>query len=348
MIRGTYLILISSLLVSAHGLLHADLLSTDSYVIGSAPTQGQYEETGLNNQPTNLVNFGFANGGYNQGTGTAQFQATTISLNATNGNSGGKVIYNAAPLDGFYRSVARAVVPLPSAGTYYMSYTVNRGDIPAAGGDGFCLAGFGNFIAPENGPTSGFLAGIWVGFAQNPANTGSFGDLVIRTRTTTGQTAEDIVLVDGAVNSTANLTYTVIVRVDIVSGAADPISWWLNPSDFKNGDAGLTASSAASGTSNSYSFGSPADLQRLNYAARDWNGNVFMDEPRLTNCVSGLVIESDFLLGDINLDGVVDLLDVQPFVALIASGEFQIEGDINGDGVVDLLDVQGFIELLTG
>ncbi len=54
------------------------------------------------------------------------------------------------------------------------------------------------------------------------------------------------------------------------------------------------------------------------------------------------------LLGDVNLDGVVSLLDVDPFVGLISEAEFQAEGDINGDGVVNLLDVDPFVALLTG
>lgn len=55
-----------------------------------------------------------------------------------------------------------------------------------------------------------------------------------------------------------------------------------------------------------------------------------------------------FVLGDVNRDGVVDLLDVAPFVELIGSGQFQVEADVNGDGSVDLLDVAPFIELLGG
>ena len=54
------------------------------------------------------------------------------------------------------------------------------------------------------------------------------------------------------------------------------------------------------------------------------------------------------LRGDVNRDGVVNLLDVQPFVELLTSGEFQLEADINLDGVVDLLDVAPFIDLLSG
>ena len=54
------------------------------------------------------------------------------------------------------------------------------------------------------------------------------------------------------------------------------------------------------------------------------------------------------LLGDVNMDGTVDLLDVQPFVDLIVNGIFQAEGDFNVDGTVDLLDVQPFVDILLG
>lgn len=51
-------------------------------------------------------------------------------------------------------------------------------------------------------------------------------------------------------------------------------------------------------------------------------------------------------LGDVNLDQVVNLLDVAPFVELISSGKFLSQADINQDGEVNLLDVAPFVELL--
>ncbi len=60
-----------------------------------------------------------------------------------------------------------------------------------------------------------------------------------------------------------------------------------------------------------------------------------------------LTLNTKVLLGDVNQDGVISLLDVQPFVLLVTDSEFQIEADINRDGFVDLLDVQPFVELLT-
>ena len=55
----------------------------------------------------------------------------------------------------------------------------------------------------------------------------------------------------------------------------------------------------------------------------------------------------EVVVGDINCDGVIDLLDVDPFVELLTSGQFDEKADINGDGVVDLLDVNPFVALLT-
>ena len=52
------------------------------------------------------------------------------------------------------------------------------------------------------------------------------------------------------------------------------------------------------------------------------------------------------LLGDVNLDGIVNLLDVIPFVVRLTNGSFQIEADCNVDGTVNLLDVDPFIDIL--
>lgn len=54
----------------------------------------------------------------------------------------------------------------------------------------------------------------------------------------------------------------------------------------------------------------------------------------------------DFLLGDVNLDGAVNFLDISPFIAVLAANGFQLEADINGDGSVNFLDISPFIGLL--
>ena len=56
----------------------------------------------------------------------------------------------------------------------------------------------------------------------------------------------------------------------------------------------------------------------------------------------------EVLHGDVNRDGVVNLLDVALFVELVSQSLFQPEADVNKDGVVNLLDVQPFVDLLAG
>ena len=58
-------------------------------------------------------------------------------------------------------------------------------------------------------------------------------------------------------------------------------------------------------------------------------------------------LHDDSLPGDVNEDGVVDLQDVQPFVHLLTSGDFNINADVNNDGVLNLADVAPFVALLT-
>ena len=64
--------------------------------------------------------------------------------------------------------------------------------------------------------------------------------------------------------------------------------------------------------------------------------------------IATINIGKAFLLGDVNCDGVVDLLDVNPFVELLTNGGFSPKADINQDGILDLLDVNPFVQLLTG
>ena len=58
--------------------------------------------------------------------------------------------------------------------------------------------------------------------------------------------------------------------------------------------------------------------------------------------------EAGGLLGDVNCDGVVDLLDIGPFVDLIVTGDFSAKADFNSDGMIDLLDVGPFVDSITG
>lgn len=53
------------------------------------------------------------------------------------------------------------------------------------------------------------------------------------------------------------------------------------------------------------------------------------------------------LLGDANQDGVVNFLDITPFIAIISGSGFLAEADVNEDGSVDFLDITPFIAILS-
>ena len=56
----------------------------------------------------------------------------------------------------------------------------------------------------------------------------------------------------------------------------------------------------------------------------------------------------DVLLGDINLDGVVNVDDVEPFVLILMTADFQEEADIDRNGIVNQSDTIPFLEILLG
>ena len=50
-----------------------------------------------------------------------------------------------------------------------------------------------------------------------------------------------------------------------------------------------------------------------------------------------------FSLGDMNLDGAVNGLDIDPFVHAVVFDPFNLRGDMNRDGIVTGLDVAPFV-----
>ena len=72
------------------------------------------------------------------------------------------------------------------------------------------------------------------------------------------------------------------------------------------------------------------------------------------HALNGIQIVGDFptgprpvLLGDANIDCVVDFFDITWFIRVLSSGTFQAEADMDGNGVVDFFDIQPFIEILS-
>ena len=53
-------------------------------------------------------------------------------------------------------------------------------------------------------------------------------------------------------------------------------------------------------------------------------------------------------MADINDDGTVNGLDVDPFVDVLLNGSYQIEADMNGDLAINGLDVDPFVTAVVG
>ena len=59
-------------------------------------------------------------------------------------------------------------------------------------------------------------------------------------------------------------------------------------------------------------------------------------------------VSEKVMKGDVNDDGTIDLLDVDPFVRAIANNCYDPNADVNGDGDDNLLDVAPFVALFAG
>ena len=57
-------------------------------------------------------------------------------------------------------------------------------------------------------------------------------------------------------------------------------------------------------------------------------------------------ILADSLLGDVNLNEMVDFSDIVPFVEVLTAGSYQHEADCDRNGAVDFGDIPEFIEIL--
>jgi hypothetical protein len=83
-------------------------------------------------------------------------------------------------------------------------------------------------------------------------------------------------------------------------------------------------------------------ILEVDHVAGDIDGDIGVDDLNFDQA------EGTVLLGDVNLDGEVNGLDVEPFVGLVTGGEFQVEADMNEDGTVNGLDVDPFVVAVVG
>ncbi len=292
--RSVHALAIAAMTVGASVAAHAATIASDSYLIGSNPSAGQYAAgTSLASQAA-VTAFGFKN--TTGGSGTAQYQSQTLGLVNTlagaDSASSGKVGYINPNVTTLTRSTAHNLNAVANSSTYYVSHLVNLGTWSgtAAAGQRALLTGFGNATAPTNTGTGTSMTGLEFGFSQDgtAASTTAGGSLVIRYNN--AGTSADQILLDGTVSSVQNLTYLVVARIDVTAGT-DNVTWWVNPTDATD-DSTLSSSALATGTFAGNVVNSGADFGRLNYYSVGWGNSVgasgFFDEARLSTDLAGL------------------------------------------------------------
>ena len=264
----------------------AQVLASDSYKIGP----GDYVAGGGLDGQSSFADFGFDT---TWSSGTANHVPDTISLDG--GPSGkAKFIPNTTFSTNFRRSQRRLDAPAqvtPSGNTYYQSHLVNAGGLAPNGraDEGYAYVGFGGFADQEAlESTDNFLLGAFVGF--DDGDTGAADDnidLVIRSRTGTGGAggASSTILA----SNVANNTFNVVMALEF-NNPTDEIRWWLDPTDFFNGEAGLTATASASGTIPGFQLSASSDMQWLSVVTKAWDRSFFWDESRLAGDVASLRI----------------------------------------------------------
>jgi len=104
-----------------------------------------------------------------------------------------------------------------------------------------------------------------------------------------------------------------------------------------------------------YNFGVPGvtpyvpawtDIPLVNYTPDDYAANTPLQFGFLLYTV--MTITAEPLIGDVNRDDIVNLLDIVPFVDIVTTlpSPYQTEGDLNRDGQVNLLDINPFVDAI--
>lgn len=270
----------------------ASILAKDSYngyTAGGLNGQSSTESVGFSGAwSVSSANLGVETGGIldgNPASGQGKFTASTA-------------------FSSFFRSARQDLQPQvdPPSNTFYMSHLVNAGTLAQGGraDEGYAFVGFGDFTAQATiEGTANFLGGAFVGYVDSATNPEGV-DLVIRSRTgaAAGSIGDELLVADAQ-----NTTYQVVMALEY-NNPGDEIRYWLNPTNFSNGEAGLTASSALSGTIPGFQLGAASSMNDLSVLTYEFDRSFFWDESILASSVAALPEPTGALLAAVSLLGL--------------------------------------------
>ncbi|TWT93425.1 hypothetical protein Pla108_39190 [Botrimarina colliarenosi] len=280
MIRQLTLCLATAALAVAGSSASAAILAQDSYIVGP----GEYTAGGLNAQ-TGASSVGFS-APWSVNSANLQVEAGGIldgdADTTLPSNGQGKFLSAPGAFSANFRRADRLLAaPAPAGSTYYMSHLLNAGSSTGPN-QNYAFVGFGGFVAQQTiEGTANNLFGAFTGFVGD----GAGGvDLVVRSRT--GAAAGGIgttVLVPDA----ANTTFNVVMALEF-NNPGDTVRYWVNPTDFANGEAGLTASSTINGAIPGFQLSAVSDMARLSIMTAGFDRSLFWDESILADTVADL------------------------------------------------------------
>ena len=56
--------------------------------------------------------------------------------------------------------------------------------------------------------------------------------------------------------------------------------------------------------------------------------------------------KQNYLLGDVNLDGIINILDIIATVNFILSNEYNVSADLNDDSIINVLDIIELVNII--
>ena len=154
-------------------------------------------------------------------------------------------------------------------------------------------------------------------------------------------------------NSELTVTQNIARTAFDLSGSADLIFTGPEP-EFTNDSINLSSDWTGSTTANSNRMLLQGASGQALFNVATIDGVVASSDDIVTEQVGGSIVHTladtnSVLVGDVNRDGVVDFLDISPFITFLSFGaDFRDEADIDRNGIVDFLDISPFITLLSG
>jgi CubicO group peptidase (beta-lactamase class C family) len=77
------------------------------------------------------------------------------------------------------------------------------------------------------------------------------------------------------------------------------------------------------------------------------NSNNYDAMIQIENAIFDFAEENDFTVtGDVNEDGLVNVLDIVQTVNLVLTSEYEENSDLNGDGIVNVLDIVQLVNVI--